>query len=76
MEWISRVVLLDEFEILSEGNASAFVSVDLVEVPLHHFFTDGDIQRFEGILHQLSELLDVNELVFSFSFSFLFILNL
>ena len=47
----SGVVLLDELEVLVEGNAAALVGVDLVEVPLHHLLGDGDVQRLEGVLH-------------------------
>ena len=44
------------------------VSVDLVEVPLHHLLSYRDIQRLEGVFHQFPELFNVDQLVF---FSFL-----
>lgn len=39
------------------------VSIDLVEIPLHHLLSDLDFQRFEGVLHQSPELSNVDELI-------------
>lgn len=59
----SGVVLLHEFEVFIEGNSATFVSIDLVEIPLHHFLSDLDLQGFEGIFHQSPELSNVDELI-------------
>jgi hypothetical protein len=39
------------------------VGVDLVKVPLDHLFGDGDVEGLESVLHQLSELLDIDQIV-------------
>ncbi len=58
--WASRVVFLDELEVLIEGDTATVVSINLVEVPLHHFFRDLDLQWLEGVLHQPPELNNIN----------------
>lgn len=59
----SLVVLFDEGHVLAEGNASGVVGIDLVKVPLDHLFGDGDVEGLESVLHQLPELLDVDQVV-------------
>lgn len=39
------------------------VHIDLVKVPLHHFLSDLNLQRFESVFHQFSELSNINQLV-------------
>jgi hypothetical protein len=60
----SRVIFLDELEVLVEGNASTVVSIDLIKIPANHFFSDGDVQRLKRIFHQSFEFRNVNELIF------------
>jgi hypothetical protein len=59
----SLVVLFDKSHVLAEGYASRVVGVDLVKVPLDHLFGDGDVEGLESVLHQLSELLDIDQIV-------------
>ncbi len=58
------IVLLHELEVFIERNTTAVVSIDLVEIPLHHFFSDWDLQGLEGVLHQSPELMNVDQIIF------------
>ena len=62
--WQSRVVFFDEGHILLEWYTTTVVSINLVEVPLHHLFRYWEVQRFEGVLHQSSEFFYVDQFVF------------
>lgn len=60
----SLVILFDESHVFVEGNAAGMVGINLVEVPFHHLFSNGDVQGLEGVLHQSPELLYVDQIVF------------
>lgn len=59
----SGVILLDELEVFIEGDPATVVSIDLVEIPLHHLLSDLDLQGLEGVLHQSPELDNIDELI-------------
>jgi hypothetical protein len=59
----SGVVFFDELEVLVEGDAATVIGVDLVEVPLHHFFGNLNFEGFKGVLHQSCELHNVDQLI-------------
>ena len=60
----SGVVFLDELHILLKWNTTTVVSIYLIEIPLNHLFCYRNVQRFEGVLHQSSELFHINQLIF------------
>lgn len=57
------IVLLHELEVFIERNTAAVVSIDLVEIPLNHFFSDWNLQGLEGVLHQSPELMNVDQII-------------
>ena len=63
LAWRSGVVLFDESHVFLERNSSAVVRIYFVEVPLHHLFSNRDVQGLKSVLHQLAELLNVYQVV-------------
>lgn len=63
--WWSRIVFFNEFEILVKRYSSTVISVNLLEIPFDHFFSNGKLERLECIFHKSSEFIDVNKLIFT-----------
>lgn len=60
----SRIVFFYEFQVLIERNEATMIGINFIEVPLNHFFCNGNIQWPKRIFHQSSELNDINLLLF------------
>lgn len=69
--WWSRIVFFNEFEVLVKRNSSTVISINLLEIPFNHFFSDGQLERLECIFHQSSEFVDINEIIFTLIVRFL-----
>lgn len=39
------------------------ISIDLIKVPLNHFFSDFDVKRLEGVFHESPKLSNIDQFI-------------